>query len=707
MATDDNVKKDIGIAIEQFEQFEEGWREFRTQFDEDQAFRSGEQWPDRLKQARENSPGGARPCLVLDKVNQFIRQVANTARQNPIAIKISASDYAASDDAAKTLAQYVRYLEHISDASSAYDHAFDAAVSGGLGWFRVLPIVVDEATNAQEPRIRRIPNHLSVVSDVDWVQPDGSDIYSLFITEDMPVKVFEGRYPKHETSAFVSSAQHRSSWLTRDTVRIAEHFLVSHQDVTMLAVKGGKLLRENDYLQMYKDEERRPEVTGSRMKREKVVLWRKMTSVEVLENSTILCSHVPVIPMIGTEIWKRGKRNLYGMVHDAADGQRLYNYGRSAHAESVSLAPKVPFLAVAGQLEGYEQEWRRAQTENLPFLYYKNVDEGGNPLPAPQRQPSPMGASGWSQDMQFSENDIQSSLGMYQASIGASSNERSGRAINARNAQADTGSFHYMDNRKKSVLHCGKIVVEMIRRTSDIKRTIKTMSEDGKITRAIADPSLEAPHTVVPVGQERRTMVNFNIGEYEVTVDVGPSYASMQEEAAVSMEEMAKNDPTIKQVAGDLIVKAQGWPMADQIAKRLRTLLPPAVVEAELAEEQGRNVDPALLGTIQQLKGQIQEMQKDYEKMQYENLRGQLLLKNRDEANEIAAHEAETARIAALANVMTPEMVAQVVVKTVSEILGARSLSEGSESSEVPSGNPMPVPSAPGNADASQMGFPQ
>lgn len=697
MATRENVKKDIDIAIEQFEQFEEGWREFRTAYDEDQAFRSGEQWPAALKQQRENSPGGARPCLVLDKLNQYIRQVVNTARQNPISVKISASDYAASDEGAKVLAKYVRYLEHISDASSAYDHAFDASVSGGLGWFRIIPVVTDETTNAQEPRIRRIPNHLSVVSDVDWVQPDGSDIYSLFITEDMPLQVFKNKYPKHETSEFASSSLARSSWLTRDTVRIAEHFLVSSQEVNMLALKGGKTLREADYLEMYKDEERRPEVTGNRVKREKIVIWRKMTSVEVLENSTILCSHVPVVPMIGTEIWKRGKRHLSGMVHDAADGQRLYNYGRSSHAESVSLAPKVPYLAVEGQLEGHEKEWRRAQVENMPFLYYKNFDENGNPLAAPQRQPSPMGSGGWSQDMQFSEQDIQSSLGMYQASIGASSNERSGRAINARNAQADTGSFHYMDNRKKSVLHAGKILVELIRRTSDIKRTIKTMSEDGKITRAMVDPELPTSHQVVPVGPEQRTMVNFNIGEYEVTVDVGPSFASMQEEAAASMEEMAKNDPSIKQVAGDLIVKAQGWPMADQIAKRLRTLLPPAVIEAELAEEQGKNVDPALLGTIQQLKQQIQQMQGDYEKMQYENLRAQLLLKNREEANGIAAHEAETARMAALASVMTPDMVAQVVVKTVTEILGTRSLNEPS----------IPVPSAPGNADVSQMGLPQ
>jgi hypothetical protein len=43
-------------------------------------------------------------------------------------------------------------------------------------------------------------------------------------------------------------------------------------------------------------------------------------------------------------------------------------------------------------------------------------------------------------------DDIKSVTGQYNASLGQTSNERSGKAILARQRESDTGTYHYVDN---------------------------------------------------------------------------------------------------------------------------------------------------------------------------------------------------------------------------------------------------------------------
>ena len=132
--------------------------------------------------------------------------------------------------------------------------------------------------------------------------------------------------------------------------------------------------------------------------------------------------------------------------------------------------PKAPFIAAEGQLEGHESEWASANTSNIPVLQYKVVDLEGNPLPPPQRQPAADVPSGWLQSMQSTEHDIQSALGMYNASLGAPSNEKSGKAIMARQRESDNSTFHFIDNLSRSIRQFGRILVDLIPKIYDTNR---------------------------------------------------------------------------------------------------------------------------------------------------------------------------------------------------------------------------------------------
>jgi hypothetical protein len=110
------------------------------------------------------------------------------------------------------------------------------------------------------------------------------------------------------------------------------------------------------------------------------------------------------------------------------------------------LAPKAPFIGYGGQFEGYEQQWKTANINNWPYLEVNpDVTDGqGGVLPLPQRSQPPMASSGLLQAKAGASDDIKSSTGQYDSSLGATSNERSGRAILAREKQSDTGTYHYV-----------------------------------------------------------------------------------------------------------------------------------------------------------------------------------------------------------------------------------------------------------------------
>ena len=593
-------------ALERFALAQEAEDPNRTEMLEDLRFAALDQWPDGLKRLREMDPNGARPCLVLDKIGQYRRQVINDTRQNLPSIRFRPVDDKSDKDTAEVLNGLARHVQDVSSADIAHLTALDWAVTCGLGYFRILTEYLSDDSWDQDIRIARIHNPFAVYFDPHSTEPDGSDAEWCFITDDVPKKTFERLHPKADLGGDFGPGSQGDlihTWFSEDTVRVAEYFRIEREKDEVVLLEDQSSLYGSEYRKRLEGGEVLVPVVRARPVDRRVCYWQKITGSEVLEESEFPASYIPVIPVIGTEFWIDGKRQLSGMVRPGKDPQRALNYWASVATEVSALTPRAPFIGAAGQFENYEDKWGNANTENYAYLEYNPIPLGGGTVAGPpQRQPFPGAPAGMLQLMQMFEGHIQSALGMYQASVGAPSNEKSGIAIRERKNEGDVGTAHYRGNLALSMRHEARIELEMFSRVYDTARIARIIGEDGSVDTVMLDPSLPGASQKTPKGQPN--IHNITIGRYDMSVDIGPAYATRRQDAAAAQIEMVRAFPQLMQIAGDLVVGEQDWPGAEQMRDRLKKSLPPELADDE--EGGAPQIPP-------QLKAQIQQGMQQYE----------------------------------------------------------------------------------------------
>lgn len=605
-------KKIIEEAIKRFNACEEAESRLREQALSDLKFSLGDQWPDEIRRARENDVNGARPCLTVDKLGQYVRQVVNDSRQNKPSIKVRPVDSGADPEVADVMQGVVRHIEDNSRADIAYDSAIEFAVRAGFGYIRVVTDYADDESFDVDAFIKMVRNPFSAYLDKDAQEIDGSDSRYGFFFDDMPRDAFEAEHPGADACSFDTSATTmHNSWIKEDTVRVCEYFRVEHDEKNHVQIETGEVFSEDAYWEKFQAAEIRPEIKNQRMIKRRKVMWYKLTANEILDRREFPSRFIPIVPVYGHIIDVAGEKRITGLIHPAIDGQRMYNYSVSAYVERVALMPKAPFVAAEGQLEGHESEWAQANTANIPVLQYKPVDLEGNILPAPQRQPAADVPSGWLQAMQATEHDIQSALGMYNAAVGAPSNEKSGRAIMARQREADNSTFHFIDNLSRSIRHVGRILVDMIPRIYDTQRIVRIIGEDGSVESAEFNPDLSAPMVERrdAAGNVVSKVYNPTLGKYDVAITVGPAYTTKRQEAADFMTQIAQSNPQLLPLIGDLMFKAMDMPFAEEIAERMRSMLPPEIKQHEEQEGQQQQIPPQVQQAMQMAGQQIEQLQ--------------------------------------------------------------------------------------------------
>lgn len=622
----------------------------RTQYLESTKFYNGQQWPEALKRARSEDPNGARPCLVINVLPHHVKQVTNEMRQNRPSVRVLPVDDGADVEAAKALQGLIRHIENRSDADVAYATAGRTAVIGGLGYWRITNEYVDEEYDYQELRISRILNPMTVyMSRCD--DPAGSDADDVFVTELVHRRAFERMYGKRKIPANLSNqGTGDDAWLVDDYVRVAEWFHVERTKVKAVRLQDGRRVRESYVRQMAEQGIVLPynadNVPGIS---ERTVKWCKLTGADFLKQQEWPGRYIPVVRVIGQEIDIEGKRYYYGMVRDAMDPQRMRNYWRSAETEMIALAPKAPFIGAAGAFDNFEDRWRVANIQNVPYLEYNPVDVEGRPVPAPMRQPAAPMPSAIVQAAANADWDVKAATGIFGAALGEPSQEKSGRAIIERKNESDVSTFDYIDNLANSIRHTGRILVDLIPRVYDTPRVLRILGEDGEGQMMRLDPTMQEAHAET---EEKDIAAVFNpgVGKYDVEITVGPSYATKREQAAESMAQILQGNPALWQAAGDLFAKNLDWPGADELAERLKKMVPAELKDED--DEEAPQSNPQDLQTIQQLDQTIQAMTAELEQLQSGETKAQAD-KAKAEADArrafVDAYKAETERMRLLA----------------------------------------------------------
>jgi len=638
------------------------------------------QWPADVLQTRGAVQGqtiNARPCLTINKLPQHVHQVTNEQRMNRPGIKVIPADDKADVDVADVFNGVIRHIEYISDADVAYDTACENQVSYGEGYIRLLTEYCDEDTFDQDIKIGRIRNSFSVYMDPLIQDPTGADAKWCFVTEDLPKAEYERLYPNAAPISTLMSLgvgdQSIAQWIGENTIRIAEYFYIEYEKHTLNLYPGNQTAfsgtPEDKTLRMMFGKPIR-----TREADRKKVKWCKINGYDILEEREWAGAYIPVVRVVGNEFEVDGQMYVSGLVRNAKDAQRMYNYWVSQEAEMLALAPKAPFIGYGGQFEGYEQQWKTANTNNWPYLEVNpDVTDGqGAVLPLPQRAQPPMASSGLLQAKAGAAEDIKSATGQYNASLGMTSNERSGKAILARQREGDIGTYHYVDNLARAIRHIGRQLVDLIPKIYDTERIARIIGEDGEPSTVKMNPMQEEPvkRIVDQEGVLIEKIYNPAVGKYDVRVITGPGYATKRQEALESMAQLLQGNPQLWQVAGDLFVKNMDWPGAQDLAKRFKKTIDPKV----LADED----DPALAAANQQMEAMAAEMENMFQMLQNVNqsMEAREMQIKQFEA-DIKAYQAETQRISAVQAGMSPEQIQDIVMGTIAAAMDTGDLVGG------------------------------
>ena len=554
-------------AREKFERAAEREEHNRTRALDDIKFaRLGEQWPAAVKKQREDDQ---RPCLVINRLPSFIRQVVNGARQNRPSISVIPADSNADPETAEIMSGLIRNIEVSSNADIAYDTAVEAAVSGGFGYFRVNTAYTSDDTFDQDIVIERIADAMTVYADPDSDSPDGSDWNCAFVVKTLTKDEFAAKYKGKDAVDWEALGYNGlgSPWMEDDNVLVAEYWHREDVDGKIHAMSDGSVLSEADLKERAEELAMmgvQPVGQPRTVKRKKVTQY-VLSGAEVLETTEWPGKFIPIIPVYGDEIIVEGKRYFKSLITDAKDAQREHNYWRSAGAENVALAPKVPFVGPVGAFDTDVEKWSTANQASHAFIEYDG------PI-TPQRQPFVGVSVGEMQQAQMAVDDMKAIIGLYDPSLGAQANETSGVAIRQRQRQGDIGTFHFIDNLTRSIRQAGRILLDLIPKVYSTSRIIRILGEDmTPENKQIApqDEQQAAMQQAMERGQEISRIYDLTAGKYDLIVKSGPSFSSQRELAQAEIVEIIRAFPDAAPILGPMYLRNSDWPGADDAADKL------------------------------------------------------------------------------------------------------------------------------------------
>jgi len=633
VATDADRRRIIEEMLARFAVAESAESKTRQLALEDQRFENGEQWT-----RAELAERAGRPSIVINKTQAFVKLILGEAKRNRFSIKYIPVDDRSDPGTARIMTGLARNIEQVSNAKRAYDKAFQDAVISSFGYFRVLTDYVAPDSFDQDIIVERVQNPFTVYMDPNTRKADRSDAKWAVIIDDMPRDDFEAMYPGKDADGLGAGgvgdagAAGGSAWITQDYVRVAEYYWFEDRRKTLALIVppsdsavmmlGGELedllpmVGKTVYLEDVSDETVQRLRDAGMIGKERVadvpqLYWCKCTASDVLEGPKALPGkYIPVIMVVGEEVFIEGERVLRSAVRHSKDAQKLYNWARSNAVEQLALAPRQPWIVTKEMIEGYEEQWETAYKAPRPYLLVNDTGSGNRP----DRLAPSLPNAGDNTEAMIAADDIKATSGIFDASLGARGNEVSGRAINARKMQANIANIHFSDNLQMAIEHFARILLDLIPKIYDTERVVRILNEDGSAewvkinARDPNDPS--------------KRIYDLSVGRYDVVVTSGPAYSTQRQEALDAMTMFAQASPEMGALIGDLIAKNQDWPGADEFAERMRKLIRkmhPDVIEPTQEEiEKGQAVTPEML-EVQKLQAVVQELQAELKAAQDRN----------------------------------------------------------------------------------------
>lgn len=612
------------------------------------------QWPEEISSPRELAD---EPCLTVNKTRQHNLQIINDSKQNKPGIGVRPVGNGATFGAAQAISGLVRHIEYQSNAQTHYDTASEFQVKAGLGYLRLLTKYIDDESFNQDIFVEALPNPLAVCMDPEAKEKDKSDQNWCFIFENQAREEFERQNPRLKNEPGLYGGQtalgedEMDGWYSSNNVRKAEYYRVVEEEDELI-MYFNDVSRSVDILPLSQiPSQIRKEVLAAPDTRRRPLLRRKVEWIfiigqKIMERKEWVGTIVPVVPVIGEETVIEGRLDRKGHTRAMLDPQRMYNYWSSTAVYYGALQTKIPWIAPAAAIEGYENYWNTANRINHAVLPYNAYDDAGQQLPPPTRTEPPVPAPVALAGMQVSSQEMMMVSGQYEAGMGAQGNERSAKAIDKRQRQGENATYHFIDNLAIAIRSIGKQILQIIPKIYDSPRVVQILAEDNAPLEVQIDPNAKQAFEEQKAENEMQSVriLNPTVGKYEVQIDVGPSFATKREEAFNAFTLILTQAPHLVPIIGDILFKAGDFPLADEAAVRLKRLVP----KEALGMGPSQN-EQAMMMQIDQLKSVLSTMLDELAKAAVQ-------LKNKDGEIAVKDYEAHTGRLKVISDHTTDLM---------------------------------------------------
>jgi len=564
----DVVSEHLQQAKERYRLAEEGARESLELAADDLRFASGDQWPAEVKRQREAE---GRPCLTINLLPKYIRQITGDARQNKPAIKVRPTKDA-TEDTAKVFEGLIRNIEDQSRASNIYVTALSQTATCSMGHWQVCTDYADDSSFEQDIFIKRIDSPMSVIWDANAKELDRSDAMYCFVVERITKEAFEAKYPDKAPQNWDDPVYRESAggWFEQDKIRVAAYWEKRPIKKYIAQIDDGQVIDVTDFKDNINELQGNERIVNIKTVDSFEIYRSLLDGVSELEKPKKWAgSIIPIVSVFGPEEFLENRSRFVSLIRYTKDSQRMYNYWTTQITEKIALAPKVPYVGTSKMFSSHKKLWEKANTANLAFLPY--TPDPDAPGMRPQReQPAPLNVAEIEQRNQAAD-DIKNTTGLYDAAVGNRSNETSGRAILARAREGDTATYEWIDNLAVAIEHTGYILLDLIPKIYDTPRIVRILGEDSSVK--------EVPINQVFQSESGEILAHdMTTGKYDLTITVGPSFATQKMEAAASMIDFVRAVPGAAEVSSDLLARNMDWPGADEIADRLKRTIPPEII---------------------------------------------------------------------------------------------------------------------------------
>jgi len=597
-------------ALRQFNDIQTALRDERLQCLQDRRFYSlcGAQWEGPLWDQYEN-----KPKFEVNKIMLAVIRIVNEYRNNRITVDYVSKDGSQNDKLAEVCDGLYRADEQASVADEAYDNAFEEAVGGGIGAWRLRTVYEDEEDDEDDrQRIRFEPIYdadSSVFFDLNAKRQDKSDAKFCFVVTSMTRDSYKEIYNDDPTDWPKIIHQYEFDWSTPDVVFVAEYYKLEEKTETIRIFQAIDGTEERYTAADFADDETLEETLIAigtrevRQKRVKRMRVRKyiMSGGKVLEDAGYIAGKcIPIVVVYGKRWFVDNIERCMGAVRLAKDAQRLKNMQLSKLGEISALSSIEKPIMTPEQVAGHQVMWAEDNLRDYPYLLINPVTgpDGNTQISGPVAYtksaaiPPAMAAL-----LQITEQDMQDILGNPQGADKIVSGV-SGKAVEMIQTRVDMQTFIYMSNFAKGMKRCGEIWLGMAKEIySEEKRKMKTIAPTGEAGMVeLMRPTID---------QETGAMVmenDLSDATFDVVAEVGPSSSSKRAatvRALTGMLQITQDPETAQVLTAMAMMNMEGEGVGDANAYFRKKLLRMGVVkptddEAQqlMAEMQGQPQDP-------------------------------------------------------------------------------------------------------------------